>query len=97
MPLQNRVLPTGEIVAHPARGLLMGNRGCIHRPDRTLGLALVMFGVGDAFLAAAALTDFRWSVAGAAVQLVGAIAAGYSPLVHPSAGPISMRIFADPS
>jgi hypothetical protein len=38
-PLQNRVLPTGEIVAHPARGLLMGNRGCIHRPDRTLGVA----------------------------------------------------------
>lgn len=39
MPLQNRVLPTGEIVAHPARGLLMGNRGCIHRPDRTLSAA----------------------------------------------------------
>jgi hypothetical protein len=39
MPLQNRVLPTGEIVADPARGMLMGNRGCIHRPDRTLGVA----------------------------------------------------------
>jgi hypothetical protein len=38
VPLQNRVLPTGEIVAHPARGLLMGNRGCIHRPDLTLGV-----------------------------------------------------------
>ena len=38
MPLQNRVLPTGKVVAHPARGLLMGNRGCIHRPDRTLGV-----------------------------------------------------------
>jgi hypothetical protein len=38
VPLQNRVLPTGEIVANPARGLLMGNRGCIHRPDRTLGV-----------------------------------------------------------
>jgi hypothetical protein len=36
-PLQNRVLPTGEIVSHPARGTLMGNRGCIHRPDRRLG------------------------------------------------------------
>src|SRR5690348_4015861 len=34
--LQNRVLPTGEIVADPARGLLMGNRGCLHRPDRHL-------------------------------------------------------------
>jgi hypothetical protein len=38
MPLQNRVMPTGEIVAHPARGTLMGNRGCLHRPDRTLGV-----------------------------------------------------------
>jgi hypothetical protein len=38
-PLQNRVTPTGEIVAHPARGLLMGNRGCLHGPDRQLGAA----------------------------------------------------------
>lgn len=38
-PLQNRVLPTGEIVSDPARGTLMGNRGCIHHPDRTLGPA----------------------------------------------------------
>ena len=37
MPLQNRVQPTGEIVAHPARGLFVGNRGRIHRDDRTLG------------------------------------------------------------
>lgn len=37
MPLQNRVLPTGDIVADPARGTLTGNRGIIHRPDRTLG------------------------------------------------------------
>jgi hypothetical protein len=38
MPLQNRVMPTGEIVACPERGLLMGNRGGqFHRPDRTLG------------------------------------------------------------
>lgn len=37
-PLQNRVMPTGEIVSHPARGMLMGNRGCIHRPERTLGV-----------------------------------------------------------
>jgi hypothetical protein len=32
MPLQNRVLPTGEIVAHPARGIFTGNRGIIHDP-----------------------------------------------------------------
>ena len=36
-PLQNRVTPTGEIVSVPARGTLMGNRGCLHRPDRTIG------------------------------------------------------------
>lgn len=29
MPLQNRVTPWGEIVAHPARGLFTGNRGCL--------------------------------------------------------------------
>jgi hypothetical protein len=38
-PLQNRVTPAGDIVAHPARGTLMGNRGCLHRPDGTLGVA----------------------------------------------------------
>ena len=37
MPLQNRVLPTGDIVAIPDRGTLTGNRGIIHRPDQTLG------------------------------------------------------------
>lgn len=30
MARQNRVLPTGEIVAHPARGAFMGNRGILH-------------------------------------------------------------------
>ena len=38
-PLQNRVAPTGEIVADPGRGLLMGNRGCLHDADRQLGVA----------------------------------------------------------
>ncbi|TDD54667.1 hypothetical protein E1263_26825 [Kribbella antibiotica] len=37
MPLQNRVLPTQEIVADPGRGLLMGNRGTLHGPDLALG------------------------------------------------------------
>jgi hypothetical protein len=38
MPLQNRVTPFGEIVATPARGTLMGNRGGkFHREDKTLG------------------------------------------------------------
>jgi hypothetical protein len=30
MPLQNRVTPRGELVADPARGLVYGNRGCLH-------------------------------------------------------------------
>lgn len=38
MPLQNRVLPTGDIVADPARGTLMGNRGILHGADRRLGV-----------------------------------------------------------
>jgi hypothetical protein len=38
MPLQNRVNPFGELVASPARGTMMGNRGGkFHRDDRTLG------------------------------------------------------------
>jgi hypothetical protein len=37
MPLQNRVLPSGEIVAIPERGMFVGNRGIIHDPaTRTL-------------------------------------------------------------
>ncbi|MEM7499261.1 MAG: hypothetical protein AAF371_14875 [Pseudomonadota bacterium] len=39
MPLRNRVLPTGEIVAAPWRGHVLGNRGCLHRPDGTLATA----------------------------------------------------------
>jgi hypothetical protein len=37
MPLQNRVTPTGDIIATPHRGLFIGNRGIIHDPaTRTL-------------------------------------------------------------
>ena len=34
MPLQNRVTPLGELVADPARGLVYGNRGCLHDAER---------------------------------------------------------------
>jgi hypothetical protein len=30
MPRQNRVSPFGHLIATPARGTLMGNRGCLH-------------------------------------------------------------------
>ena len=30
MPRQNRVSPFGDLIAHPARGLVYGNRGCLH-------------------------------------------------------------------
>ena len=30
MPLRNRVTPFSELVADPARGLVYGNRGCLH-------------------------------------------------------------------
>ncbi len=37
MPLQNRVDPFGELVATPARGTLVGNRGGkFHRDDKTV-------------------------------------------------------------
>ena len=39
MPLQNRVMPWGEIVADPARGTLTGNRGVLHDDGRQLGRA----------------------------------------------------------
>jgi hypothetical protein len=38
MALQNRVTPFGKLIAAPARGTLMGNRGGkFHRDDQTLG------------------------------------------------------------
>ena len=36
MPLQNRVTPTGELVAVPERGRWMGNRGRLHDGHRTV-------------------------------------------------------------
>src|ERR1700736_5562388 len=36
VPLQNRVMPTGEIVALPGRGLVMGNRGVLHDERRRI-------------------------------------------------------------
>ena len=39
MPLQNRVTPTGDIVASDARGTLMGNRGILHDPGTKTLLA----------------------------------------------------------
>ena len=39
LPLQNRVVPRGEIVAVKARGLFMGNRGVLHDDRQILGAA----------------------------------------------------------
>lgn len=36
MTLQNRVTPFGDIVADPAHGTLMGNRGCLHDKHRNI-------------------------------------------------------------
>jgi hypothetical protein len=36
MPLQNRVTPLGELVAVPERGLVYGNRGCLHDAERRI-------------------------------------------------------------
>ncbi|MGO9957312.1 MAG: hypothetical protein ACLP50_15305 [Solirubrobacteraceae bacterium] len=36
MPRQNRVTPLGELIAVPERGLVFGNRGCLHDGDGQL-------------------------------------------------------------
>ena len=36
MPLQNRVTPLGDLIATPARGLVYGNRGCLHDDERRI-------------------------------------------------------------
>ncbi|MGH7494441.1 MAG: hypothetical protein ACREOO_18875 [bacterium] len=36
MPRRNRVTPLGEIIATPARGTLMGNRGCLHNRQQQI-------------------------------------------------------------
>jgi hypothetical protein len=36
MPLRNRADPLGELVADPARGLVYGNRGCLHDEHGTI-------------------------------------------------------------
>jgi hypothetical protein len=36
MTLQNRVTPLSELVADPARGLVYGNRGCLHDETRRI-------------------------------------------------------------
>lgn len=36
MPLQNRVTPFGSLIATPARGTLMGNRGCLHNDRKQI-------------------------------------------------------------
>src|SRR6266540_882449 len=36
MTLQNRATPLGELVADPARGLVYGNRGCLHDETRRI-------------------------------------------------------------
>ncbi|OAI40036.1 hypothetical protein AYO39_02125 [Actinobacteria bacterium SCGC AG-212-D09] len=36
MPLQNRVTPLGDLIATPQRGLVYGNRGCLHDERGTI-------------------------------------------------------------
>lgn len=40
MPRQNRVTPEGQIIADPARGLFMGNRGILHDSYGQMGKAM---------------------------------------------------------
>jgi len=36
MPLRNRVTPLGDVIAAPERGLVYGNRGCLHNSAGTI-------------------------------------------------------------
>jgi hypothetical protein len=36
VPLQNRVTPLGDLVADSGRGLVFGNRGCLHDDERRI-------------------------------------------------------------
>jgi hypothetical protein len=36
MPLQNRINPEGEICRSSAKGMLMGNRGCLHNDAKEI-------------------------------------------------------------
>jgi len=36
VPLQNRVTPLGDLIADPGRGLVYGNRGCLHDDRREI-------------------------------------------------------------
>src|SRR6185437_3653977 len=36
MPLRNRVTPLGELIATSERGLVYGNRGCLHDEQREI-------------------------------------------------------------
>jgi len=41
VPRQNRVTPSGELIATPAHGTLMGNRGCLHDAEGRIRRAFV--------------------------------------------------------
>ncbi len=41
MPRQNRVTPFGELIATPARGTVMGHRGCLHDAEGRIRRAFV--------------------------------------------------------
>jgi len=80
-PLQNRVLPTGEITAHPARGLFTGNRGILELTDGR--------GADHLFTAV--------SVAAAVEQAVAATAKGGRVAVYASVHPKPAQITIDPN
>lgn len=84
MTRQNRVLPTGEIVALPFRGTLTGNRGVLHDAEGRLGRARWRHGSWIACLLAfkgrhrAVMTPGRWTELFFLDEAV-ALAAGHRP------------------
>ena len=68
MPLRNRVTPFGEIVAVPAHGLLLGNRGVLHDACVAIG--------GSASLAGTVTSSFGVSSGATVTVLSGGVMNG---------------------
>ena len=88
MPLQNRVTPTGDIIATPHRGLFTGNRGIIHDPATKTLVEKALVEPG--------LDHLRLRIPGLAAQGDGRGEAGPNcsfstrrPRSRPATGPVS--------
>jgi hypothetical protein len=87
MPLRNRVTPLSELIADPARGLVYGNRGCLHDDRGEIRRRFATRRWIACRLEFNPLPDRRVETI-TPVSLLAVLRAGWEPvvpLVHPSA------------